>query len=326
MSLFLGVDGGNTKTLAVVADETGRVLGTGRAGNGDIYGAASPEEAMAAVADAVSQACATAGSRVISHAAYSIAGADWPEDYAYIEDQLRRFSDQILVVNDSYGALRAGTKDGIGLAVICGTAGTAGAVSKSGKRWQGGFWHRGESGGVSLSQAVVNKVLDAELGIVPSTTLTKSVLEFYGENSVPEMLHRFTRRNGAGRPGEGALTPILFEAANAGDEVAMEIVKKHGVRQGRYAIAAARYVGLTGAFPFVLAGGVLRFTPNPLEPWIVETVLAAFPEIEPARPRFEPLFGGLMLAYDQAGIEITPDVEWNLAESGPDSEFFRSLA
>src|SRR5438477_365687 len=35
---FLGVDGGNSKTLAVVADETGRVLGVGRAGGSNHQG------------------------------------------------------------------------------------------------------------------------------------------------------------------------------------------------------------------------------------------------------------------------------------------------
>jgi N-acetylglucosamine kinase-like BadF-type ATPase len=46
MKLVLGVDGGNTKTLALVAREDGAVIGTGRAGCGDIYGSTSANVAM----------------------------------------------------------------------------------------------------------------------------------------------------------------------------------------------------------------------------------------------------------------------------------------
>ena len=42
MSRVLAVDGGNTKTLAAVADETGRTLGMGKAGTADIYNAPTP--------------------------------------------------------------------------------------------------------------------------------------------------------------------------------------------------------------------------------------------------------------------------------------------
>ena len=46
MSRVLAVDGGNTKTLAAVADADGHVLGIGRASCGDIYGAESPDAAL----------------------------------------------------------------------------------------------------------------------------------------------------------------------------------------------------------------------------------------------------------------------------------------
>ena len=44
--LLLGVDGGNTKTIAVVARSDGTVLGTGSAGCSDVHNAVSPEAAL----------------------------------------------------------------------------------------------------------------------------------------------------------------------------------------------------------------------------------------------------------------------------------------
>ena len=58
---YLGVDAGNSKTVALLADADGRVLGRGRAGVGDIYGVPAAEDAVDAVLDAAGQALAAAG-------------------------------------------------------------------------------------------------------------------------------------------------------------------------------------------------------------------------------------------------------------------------
>lgn len=324
MGLYLGVDGGNTKTLAVVSDASGEVLGVGRAGNGDIYGADSPEAAMEAVREAVAAAISSAGGGHIEFGTFSIAGADWPEDFDYIASSLQDLCADLRVVHDSFGALRAGTQDGVGVAVICGTYGTCGAMGPTGARWQGSFWHRAEGGAVPLGQAATEHVFDAEVGMVPPTTLRETLLEFYGESSVEDLLHRFTRREGTPRRADGAVAALLLAAALEGDRGAQSVVEAQGFRAGLYAAAAASQVGLSGEFPLVLAGGVLRFRPNPLEEVIVRTVRERHPHVTPARPRFEPMVGALMLSLDRAGITVGPEVERRLIETGPSQEFYDS--
>ena len=110
----LAVDGGNTKTVAIVADERARVLGTGRGGCADIYGAPSPDAALGAIEGAVAVALAQAGveAGALDAAAFGLAGADWPEDFALLERELRTrlgLRATPLVVNDALGALRAGS-------------------------------------------------------------------------------------------------------------------------------------------------------------------------------------------------------------------------
>src|SRR5215207_3134038 len=91
MKFMLGVDGGNTKTLALVARDDGVILGTGRAGCGDIYGASSPAAAIAEIENAVNAALREAGIEhdELSAGAFSLAGADWPEDFNLLEDAMR---------------------------------------------------------------------------------------------------------------------------------------------------------------------------------------------------------------------------------------------
>jgi N-acetylglucosamine kinase-like BadF-type ATPase len=80
VSWALAVDGGNTKTLAAVADERGVTRGTGRGGPSDMYNATSPDAAIEAIAAAARQALDAAGADgdAVGAAAFSLAGADWP--------------------------------------------------------------------------------------------------------------------------------------------------------------------------------------------------------------------------------------------------------
>src|SRR5919204_4180137 len=137
--LLLGVDGGNTKTVAVAARTDGTVVGTGRAGCADIHNAASPDEALAEIARACASALAATGARAadIAAAAFSLAGADWPEDFELLRRALAEalgLTEPPIVVNDAIGAIRSGTHDGVGAAIACGTAGVGRGPPRAGPR------------------------------------------------------------------------------------------------------------------------------------------------------------------------------------------------
>ena len=107
--ILLGVDGGNTKTVAVVAAADGTILGAARIlRTSDIY-AVPPDVAVAIHHEVADQALASAGlapDSVSVSAAFSLAGADWPEDIALLEHRLRTRWPGASVVNDAIGALR----------------------------------------------------------------------------------------------------------------------------------------------------------------------------------------------------------------------------
>ena len=90
--LLLGVDGGNTKCIALVAHRDGTIVGAGRAGCSDIYAVDEPETALAEIDLAVASALASAGASTddVEAAGFSLAGADWPEDYDLLRCELSR--------------------------------------------------------------------------------------------------------------------------------------------------------------------------------------------------------------------------------------------
>jgi len=298
--LVLGVDGGNTKTVALVARGDGTVVGSGRGGCSDIYNAPSFEAAVEEIDGAV-RAALPEGSSVgdVATAVFSLAGADWDEDIAELTAAVGTIVPRatVSVINDAIGALRAGTEDGVGVSVVVGTGGCVGSVGHDGRVWHSSWWAL-DTGAWAIGGDALRAVYNAELAVGPQTALTAAALELFEVESVEEVLHEFTRRGGRHSWDAAHLAPSVLLAAHAGDGVAAAIVLEHGVRLGAMARVAAGKTGLEAPFPLVLLGGVLRGEGSEL---IVAEVISQVPGAEPVRPAREPVVGALLAALDRAG-------------------------
>ena len=326
MNFVLGVDGGNTKTLALVARADGVIIGTGRAGCSDIYGAASPAAAMGEIESAVNAAIQKAGTGAgeITAAVFSLAGADWPEDFRLLEDAMRArgYAQDLRIVNDAMGALRAGSPDGTGVVVSCGTGAAIGARHPEGRIWHSSFWQQTQGAG-ELSLRALQAVYRAELGIDPPTALKERILAAFAARDVEEILHRMTGRELPRPENWRQLVRPLFEAADEGDETARRIVISHGRILGDYAVVAARKVGLLQTpFTLVLTGGVLRHPSPLLRDALIGRVREIVPDVHPISSRFEPAAGAVLLALDLACIKTDTAVLERLEKSLPSAAFF----
>ena len=299
---MLGVDGGNTKTVAVVADREGRVRGAGRAGDSNIYSTTSPEIAVTEIRVAASRALAAAAADAgqLAAAVFSLSGADWPEDIEFLRAALApQFpAASSAVVNDAVGALWTGAADGVGVSVACGTGGCVAARAADGRSWHSGWWAV-NTGAWAMGEAALQAVYAADLGFGPATSLTSRALELFGCTTPEEVLHAFTRRGGRHQYDTALLAPAILAEAQAGDAVARRIVIEEGARLGAYARAAARIVGLDGIrYPLVLVGGVLRAEGSRL---LTAEIEASVPDGDPVRNALEPVAGALLMALHHLG-------------------------
>jgi N-acetylglucosamine kinase-like BadF-type ATPase len=326
----LGVDAGNSKTIAILARGDGSILGWGRSGCGDIYGA-DEQSALDAIAAASHEATRTAGlgTNALSAVVLSAAGADWPEDFETIRDGVMTRgvggedsrSHPPLIFNDAIGGLRAGSPDGTGVAVICGTGVAVGSRANDGRLWHSSFW-QGPQGGAALGRATFDAVVRTELGLGPSTALTSAVLTHFGARSVEEALHLCTMR-GQPHPPMQPLTRVLFDVADQGDALARRMVMAHGHALGDYALVAAHKVGIENEpFHLVLAGGVMRHRSSLLRDAIIARVHDSSPDARVSNDAMEPAIGAVMLALEAQAITITPEVRGRLRETLPDAELF----
>ena len=137
MSFVLGVDAGGTKTVAVVAGRDGQVRGVGRSGSAN-FQACGVAGAEGQIKKAVEEAAGQAGVDPSGFAAacYGVAGADRPKDF----ETIRKFVEPLTpcpafrLENDTIIALRAGTADGVGIALIAGTGSNAIGRDSQGKK------------------------------------------------------------------------------------------------------------------------------------------------------------------------------------------------
>jgi N-acetylglucosamine kinase-like BadF-type ATPase len=320
--LLLGVDGGNTKTVALVARADGTIVGAARAfGCADIYRVGVG--ALEVVWRAVDEALAAAGSADLRSATFSMAGADWPEDFELLTAELAERVAGPTVVNDAIGALRAAIPTGPGVVVVGGTGAATGARGPTGATWHSSFWQEPQ-GAHALAVQSLQAIYAAELGIAPPTALTGAVLAATGAPDVETVLHRQSRRVDRWRDVD-MLAPVLLDVAADGDPTARAIVRDHGASLGRTAIAAARRVGI-GDHPFGLApaGGLFRHPAPQLRDALVATVRADFPQVDLVVAELEPAVGALLLAFDAAGLPVEGEREERLLGTLPASALYET--
>jgi len=315
---YLGIDAGATKTHALVADDAGHVRGLGQAGPGNWEGVGL-EGAYQVYATAMEEALAEAGLQVskLCAAGYGLAGMDWPGDEVRLGTVLDRLGvpGPRILVNDAYAALRAGTRSGYGVAAIAGTGTTVAGCNPQGQRFRtfGEGMGLGDIGGAGdIVFWALRAVAQAYIGRGRPTVLTERFLALYGLESFAELAEKLCRHEV--EPPRPALAPMVFEAAEAGDPVAREVLSFVGHELGANVAAVARRLGLAGtAFELVLAGGVFRAQSRIFVSAVLDPVRAESPAVQPIILHTAPVVGSVLLAMQAAGLPVAPEVHDRLA-------------
>ena len=295
--LYVGVDGGVTKTVALACGADGRIRGYARAGCSDVYSVPDPELAVSEIARAASNAIAAAGGGDLACAYYSLAGADWPVDIAYYSSELssRVPAARTVVVNDAIGAIRCGPEDGVGCSLVWGTGTALGARSRDGRIWHMSF-HAAPTFTTDLTRATLDAAVRSELGLLPPSSLPAGVAAALGVRGC-DRRHRAPHSARTAPPAHVSLGGVLLDCASEGDALALDRVSWVAGEAAGYLRVAARESGLGEPTPIALAGGVMRH-PSSL---LVDALAAALPGCELVRARREPAHAALLAALDEGG-------------------------
>ena len=303
---FLGVDGGQSSTIAVIGDEAGRILGRGEAGPCNhaesLGGRGKLVAAVSGSVGAAQRAAGLGGPLEFAAACFGMSGgaADKREAIASIVQAA-----QLEVTDDARIALAGATAGEPGIIVIAGTGTIAFGRNRGGREARAGGWgyiFGDEGGGFHIVRRALRAILRHEEGWGQETALRALLLEAGGASSANDLLHRFYTQDFP-RDQVAAMAPLVDKAAESGDHVARSILDQAG-RQLVALAAAVRAQLFAAGDPVYVAtvGGVFRS----------RTVLDSFRlrmEREPGAtvgpPKHDPAVGALLLAYSAAGLSVT---------------------
>jgi N-acetylglucosamine kinase-like BadF-type ATPase len=227
----------------------------------------------------------------------------------------------VLVKNDSFGGLRAGTDKPYGMVIAAGTGLNAAVITPTGEEWAYGYYETFGGAG-TIAEDTYAAVLRAADGRGMPTLLTDRVLKKLGFATVEMMLRAHIARQISYRQFY-SLVPVVFEAALEGDAEAARILVRQGEGLAEYVTAMARRFHMTNlTFDVVLAGSIFKGVGPLLIDTITQVIHQTAPKANIVRARYEPVVGSMLLAYDALGIQVTEAMYANLAASAPGSNFF----
>jgi N-acetylglucosamine kinase-like BadF-type ATPase len=264
VKLVIGVDGGNTKTLAAACDLNGEVRGVGRGGCSNWEGSGADGAAQViteAAQEALEMSGASMGDVVGAH--MGLAGVDWPDDPDRMRGPLEKagWGCPLALENDAFLPLRASAPEGHGIAASAGTGICCGIIHPDGDQFfYGAFTDLG--GGTDINPKTIQAVLREEDGRGEPTALTPALLEATGHSSVTELAYDIHRR-GNWVP-KTVTDPVLFTCAAEGDPVAVGIVTDFGRELALCVANLIRRYELAQEAPAVVAGGSLFMRTGPL--------------------------------------------------------------
>jgi N-acetylglucosamine kinase-like BadF-type ATPase len=322
--LFLGVDGGGTKTQVAICDETGRILGAAHAGASGIDSVGA-DAATSNIGAAVAMARSEAGLAPASFDAafLGMAGVVSESDRAIVHEVAQRLAlgSAIHVDHDIRIALAGGLAGRPGIALIAGTGSSCFGMNAAGQRWQSGGWGHivsDEGSSYWLGWNAIRLALGAYDGRW-QTALLDPVRRQLGLHDLVE-IHQRLYTQGISKSEIAGFAPLVVEAAGVGDAAAQQLIRQGMHELAQMAAAVARALGWAVApCEATLTGGLWRAGDAVLAPF--RTALhELLPQARVVMPELPPVLGACVLALQVAGAPVDASVRQRLLEHP-----FRSL-
>jgi len=281
MALFLGIDGGGSRTQACLSDERGRTLAKAVAGpsNPLKVGLEQAKKELLRAARAVLQRVSTPAARgkpplvgaarghrrqkpLLLAVCAGVAGVDRAAVSRPLLAWLRKAvpARHHLLATDAAIALHAALGTAAGMIVVSGTGSIAYARNHRGETLRAGGWGASFDdlgSGYDLGRKAIMAALCDFDGRGEHTVLTSRICRALKLSNITEIvLKKLDTQQVA------AFFPLVAEAARQGDRVARRLCAQAGGDLAQLALALARRLGRRAMLPVVCAGGVFRSSPT----------------------------------------------------------------
>ncbi len=290
MKYVIGIDGGGTKTTALLADKKGELLSRVEAGptSPRNIGAEKAAKTLLKIIKDIEDEKEAA--RII------IGLASVEEQPSYIKEIEKHFPEEVRkksrIVSDQLVAFRAGTEKEDGLLLIAGT-GCVARGWRSGReaKVSGWGWLEDKGSAFWLGQKVLQAILSAFDGRGPETLLKEIVFSELEVGSVQELLDVVYKDPLEVVP---SFSSFCDAACKRKDEVARGLMKKAGEELALTSLTLVKKLNFKGSFPFVLVGSM--FNSKIVLDTVKNRVGEEAPKVKFIRPQEMPAVGAIKIA------------------------------
>jgi glucosamine kinase len=296
VALFLGIDGGGSKTTCAVGDETSLLASATAEGSNIIR--VGEARARSALHEAIRQAARAAGIDVgkIQRACVGMAGGARPQ----ISEVVGRIISEILpaetqIVGDTVIALQAAFAGGAGVVVIAGTGSIAYGRNEQGQTARAGGWGFAicdEGSGHWIGRSAVTATVHAH-DEGESSALFQVISKAWGLANLDELVKM---ANATPPPDFSSLFPHVLSAAEAGDALARTVLTQAGTELAGIAkIVIGRLFPDQRRVPVAMSGGVFRNSAL-VRQVFYNSLRSEYPDAVVGSTVIEPVTGALELA------------------------------
>ena len=301
--LFFGIDGGGTYSRIALINEKNEIISSAEAGSTNIY-SVSIEEACGNIAILLDSALQNAGLVIndIASGCMGSAGLGREDDLAvYRGFFVKLFGGKfpVKLCSDAEILLCGGLRETEGYCLIAGTGSIAMGRSKTGEivRAGGHGYLLGDEGGAAWTGRIaVSRILRSLENRDLKTGMLDAILKRAGLGSSDELVKYINIT--ADKAKTAALAPVVSEAAESGDELALDIINK-GADELALLVKSVRERSLQiRNQKIILAGGAIE-NDHLLRENVTKAIKKYCPDMEITLPQGTALEGACLLALNQ---------------------------
>ena len=304
---FLGVDGGGSKTTAVVFDEEGNFIckAVGESINYYSVGLENARLAMKNIIDTLTvkeYECAVIGMSALNERATA------EETEKFCSGII--ISENIIMDSDLFVALEALDADGECAAIISGTGSMVVHRNNNGVISHAGGWGYilgDEGSGYSIGLSGIKAAIRSAEKSAPETSLLSACLDYFSITDIYELIDLYYEKT-VSRKTTAAFARIVAECAENGDSVAKSIIETEAEELSKTALALFKTKG--NDFPVGLWGGVFQNSRIFREKFT--SILKAEKFANVKLVCFTPEIGAIFAGYKFCGIEIVDIIKNNI--------------
>lgn len=310
MSYILGIDGGGSKTVCILMNDTHQVLGRGQAGAAN-YQSIGIEAAFTSIQSAIYEAVKLIKTIEINAICLGLAGVGRPEDIEVVTRIIEQLINvktlpitwnlqpsNIVICNDALIALVGGIGHPVGIVAAVGTGSIVFGRNHQGKTKRVGGWGYilGDEGSAyKIAVACLQSALRSYDGREKSTSLIEAFKQHLDLENIEDLIEVVYRR-GWGVKQIAALAPVVDLAAASGDEVANNIIDDAVRELVKATSTVIEAIFIPNSVLEIVTTGSVWQGRCKIQERFTAAMVNRFPQVKVIFPRDEPAYGAGLLA------------------------------